>query len=46
MIRLRRQKNLGFVLQAPERLAVNYPVAVALIAGAQLAFGFGNFSAL
>lgn len=46
MVGLRREKNLRFVLKSPERLAMNNTVAVALIAGAKLAFLFGGFSAL
>ena len=46
MVGLRREKNLRFVLKSPERLAMNNTVAVALIAGAKLAFLLGGFSAL
>ena len=34
------------MLESSERLTMNYAVAVALIAGAKLAFLFGGFSAL
>lgn len=46
MVGFGRQKDLRFVLESSERLAMNYAVAVALIAGAYFTFLFGDFPAL
>ena len=46
MVGLGREKNLRFVLQSSERLAMDNTVAVTLIAGAKLTFLFGGFSSL